>query len=313
LSSRLKFYFKEWINVFEESFEETSMKIKSLNIDILIDLSGHTKNNKLPVFFMRSAPIQISWLGYWATTGLSEIDYIISDPYLTPEKYKKYFSEKVLNLPSTRWCFSQPEFDVGIKHPKPENRNQYVYGCFSNFSKINSNQIYLWSKILQKTKNSKLVLMTKQFKEEQLTNIVYDNFMKFGIMKERIVLLGPISRKDYLDMYNEVDLILDTFPFSGGTTTMEGLWMGVPTLTLYGETMVSRQGLSILKNLSMNEYIASSESEYISKAINLYKTGKTTVKKRIELRKKLCKSNLLNAEKFSDDFDNILRKVVNSN
>jgi protein O-GlcNAc transferase len=268
LSERIKPFFSEWKVFYGLSDEMAAKVIHDDGIHILFDLSGHTSHNRLPVFAFKPAPVQVSWLGYFATTGLVEMDYVIGDPYVTPVEVEDQFSEKIFRLPHTRWCFSAPM--VTIKTTAlPALKNGYItFGCFNNFAKLNDQVIKLWIKILRAIPNSRLFLKTKQFNSLTLQGKVTKKFTVHGIESKRIILEGHSIYEEYLAAYQQVDIALDPFPFTGGTITIDGLWMGVPVLTLQGNTLISRQGIGILKNVGLPNWIAKNENEYLNKAID---------------------------------------------
>ncbi len=306
LSERIKPFFSEWKPFYGLTDEMAAKVIHDDGIHILIDLSGHTSHNRLSVFASKPAPVQVSWLGYFATTGLVEIDYLIGDPHVTPVEFENQFSEKIFRLPHTRWCFSPPM--VSLKTTTlPALKNGYItFGCFNNLAKLNDQVLILWIKVLHAIPNSRLFLKTKQFNSLNLQEKVTKKFTDHGIESERIILEGHSSYEEYLTTYQKVDIALDSFPFTGGTTTIDGLWMGVPVITLQGNTLVSRQGVGILNNVGLPDWIAKNEYEYLRKAIGFASNLDKLSSLRLELRKKIFTSPLFDAKQFAIDFNNAL-------
>jgi protein O-GlcNAc transferase len=306
LSERIKPLFSEWKAIYGLTNEIAAKVIHDDGIHILFDLSGHTSHNRLPVFAFKPAPVQVSWLGYFATTGLVEMDYVIGDPYVTPVEVENQFSEKIFRLPRTRWCFSPPM--VTIKTTAlPALKNGYItFGCFNNLAKLNDQVIKLWIKVLHAIPNSRLLLKTKQFNSLSLQGMVTKKFTDLGIDSKRIILEGHSLYGEYLTAYQKVDIALDSFPFTGGTTTIDGLWMGVPVITLQGNTLVSRQGVGILKNVGLTDWIAKNENEYLRKAIDFASNLDELSSLRLGLRKRILGSPLFDAKQFSIDFNNAL-------
>ena len=310
LTKRIKQNFSSWNNIFYLSDKDSEKIIKTRKIDILIDLSGHTNLNKLSLFYKRCAPIQVSWLGYWATTGIKEMDYFVADPYLINELNEPFFSEKIIKLPNTRWCFTAPSKEIDIGESPVILNKFFTFGSFGNFSKVSSSLMSAWAQILKSAENSKLLVVSKSFKDLFQLKKFCDFFLKYNISSDRLILLENVDRYKYFELYNKVDLILDTFPFSGGTTSVESLWMGVPFLSMKGDTLVSRQGYSILKNINLESFIASSQEDYISKAVHFSNNYELLVQLRRTLRKRLVDSPLCDAKRFALDFQKQLEKIL---
>lgn len=292
------------------SDNEVFNKIRSDKIDILFDLSGHTALNRLGVFQMKAAPIQISWLGYCYTTGLENIDYILCDNIVLPKKHEKWFVEKPIRMSNSYYCFSLPrEHPILIKQ-KINNNNSFHYGCFSNAPKITNEVISLWSKILKETKNSKIILKAKSYSDRQGYQRIIDIFKDNNIDPSRLLFEGNDERENYLKSYNKVDVILDTFHYPGGTTTCEALYMGVPVITMKGDSFLSNNGATILKNSNFNNFIAYTKQEYADIAISLYNKRESLNKESKEkIRKKFMSSSILDGKLFADEFEKKLYKV----
>ena len=306
LTERIKSYFISWKTLHGLSDETAANLIFEDKVNILLDLSGHTAFNRLPVFAWKPAPIQVSWLGYFATTGLNEMDYLIADPHLVPPKNDNHFKEKICRLPETRWCFTPPNIKINTSKLPGLNNGYITFGCFNNLTKINDNVIFLWAKILRSIPKSQLFLKSKQLSEQTIQDSLLQKFVEYGINPERIMLEGYSSYKNYFAAYHKVDICLDPFPFTGGTTSIEGLWMGVPMLTLCGKNFVSRQGVSILINAGLSDWIAKDEEEYLNKAIIFSSDLKKLATLRAKLREQILASPLFNAKKFTQNFEDAL-------
>ena len=309
LSSRIKPYFFDWHSIYGMDDEAAAKRIVEDKIQILIDLSGHTAGNRLSMFGYKAAPVQVTWLGYFATTGVNEIDYLIGDPYMTPAELDCEFTEKVIRLEETRWCFTPPSYKIKVAVTPAMKEGFVTFGCFNNLTKINDSVFRVWSKILKAIPNSRLLLKNNQFRDKQNIKAVLGKLKEFGIAKKQITIEGPDSREIYLDSYNKVDIALDPFPFTGGATTVEGLWMGVPLITLSGSSMVARQGVSILSNAGLQEWIASNEQEYIDKAICFSSDVKKLNSIRKGLRKKVLSSPLFDSARFTSNLENTLTEL----
>ena len=271
-TEKFKRYIKNWKNIFNIDEYNTLKLISSDKIDILIDLSGYSKGNRLEVFFNRAAPIQISWLGYLCSTGLKEIDYVIGDNNVITKKEEIQFVEKIYKLNNTWTVLSQPDIEVSVSKNLPYLKNKYItFGSFNNILKINSKVIQAWSRILYNVLESKLILIDKRFKEKDFKEYFNKKFINYGIKKEQLIFEGHHSRSDLLEKYNSIDIALDTFPYNGGTTSLESFWMCVPVLTKKGNTFLSKCGESLNITLGLDEWICHDEIDYINKAIYMSK------------------------------------------
>ena len=311
LSARVKPFIHKWTNIQQMPDEQAAHVIYQDKIHILIDLAGHTAYNKLSLFAFRPAPIQMSFLGYFASTGMSFIDYFISDEISIPKTHHAYFSEKIAYLPNTRLCFSPPvtEFNQTINSLPALDKGHISFGCFQNLSKINHKILKLWKEILNQTPNSKLVILNKQFHDQSVKEAFIKKIIAAEINPQQLILKMGLSRSDYFKAYHDVDFMLDTFPYPGGTTTCEALWMGVPTLTLSGKTLLERQGHSIMANAGLDDWVCYNEKEYIFKAISFAQNTTLLTKIRQELRQNLQHLPIMNATQFAKDFEDTLKKI----
>ena len=312
-SIKLKSHFNKWHEIENKEDVEVINQIRKDRINILFDLSGHSAKNRLPIFLNKPAPIQISWGGYPGFIGIPEIDYVFGDPYVTPAKENKYFTEKVFILPNIWICFTVPEFEVKIKE-LPAIKNKYItFGSFNNLSKINEEVVFLWSKILKAVPKSKFFLKSHVFNDSYFKKLIINNFEKNNVSKNSIILEGRSSRKEYLECYNKIDIALDPFPWSGGISTFEAIWMGVPVLTKKGHNkFVSHQTESINHNSGMSDWIAKDENEYLAKAIKFASDVNELAKIRKNLRQKTLKSPSFNAFLFAEEFNKALWKIWNN-
>ena len=306
ITLELKKKFNVWRKINHLSDTEVINLVSKDSIDILFDLSGHTAKNRLSIFVNKAAPVQVTWLGYNASTGLKEIDYIIVDPYVVPLSDQKYFAEKIFQLPNTFQCISIND-DIKIDHSRYQNKRDIVFGSFNNLSKINDGVIYVWSEILKKVENSKLFLKAKQLDNLIIVENIKKKFQKNGINTEKIITEGRYkTREEMLTKYNQIDIALDPFPYSGITTSLEANWMGVPLLTKKGNNFYSRIGTSINKNLDMEDWIANNEKDYIVKAISKASDLEKLFQTKKELRNKFLKSPLSNTKQYAKHFENCL-------
>jgi len=248
-------------------------------------------------------------LGYNASTGLKEIDYIIVDPYVVPLSDQKYFTEKIFQLPNTFQCISIND-DIKIDHSRHQNKKDITFGSFNNLSKINDNVIDVWSEILKRIENSKLFIKAKQLDNLVIVENIKRKFQKNGINAEKIITEGiSKTRGEMLKKYNQIDIALDPFPYSGITTSLEANWMGVPLLTKKGNNFYSRIGTSINKNLGMEDWIANNEKDYYIKILKLTSDFNQLSRTRECLINKVDESTLFDSSLFAGNFNKILWKI----
>ena len=302
----VKIYFDEWINIKNLNDVEAITIIRKNNINIIIDLMGLTSPNRLALFKNRLAPIQILWLGYNNTSGLSEMDYLIADPNLIKKNESKLYSEKILFLPNIWNCHS----GLGISRietPAPLIKNKHItFGSFNNVFKISDEVVSVWSKILKSINNSKLIIKSSLNYSDK---ILKEKFEKNQVFNQITFLDKTNSFEEHINEYKKIDLALDTFPYNGVTTSFEAIWMNVPVLTLKGFNPNSRAGESINKNLNMNYLIADNKDEYVLKAVELSKNFEKVIEIRKNLFDKALASNLFNDKKFSKEFYENLEKI----
>ncbi len=306
LTARIRPHFSAWKPLTGLGDEAAARLIHADSVHVLVDLSGHTGHNRLPVFAWKPAPVQVSWLGYFATTGMVEMDYVMADEMGVPEAQQAQFTESVWYLPGTRLCFTAPVADLAVT-PLPALSNGVVtFGCFQNLTKLGDDVLEAWGNILAALPNAKLRLQCKQFGEPTQVEQLLQRFQRYGILPERVMIHRSTQRETYLAAHAEVDMILDTFPYPGGTTTCEALWMGVPTLTLAGDSLLARQGASLLSAAGLPEWVAASKQEYIAKAISLANDLPMLSALRAGLRQQVLASPLFDAPRFARHFEDAL-------
>jgi protein O-GlcNAc transferase len=299
----------EWHVVSGLSDLNLAQKINSHGIDVLIDLSGHSGHNRLGALAYKPAPVQASWLGYLGTTGLAAIDYLIADELTLPVADEIFFSEKIWRLPRTYLCFTRPETEASVT-PLPALTNGFVtFACFNNLAKMNDLVVACWARIMQLVPQSRLCLKAKQFSEASLRRLTIERFAAHGIDETRLVLKGQAPRHSYLNDYQLVDIALDPFPYPGVTTTVEGLYMGVPALTLGGKSFLARQGIGLLTNAGLPDWIASDHDDYVTRAVALANDIGRLSQVRERLREQVAASPLFDAAEFSRNFEQALRSM----
>ena len=288
--------------------QEVINMVRKDGIDIIVDLNGFSSNYRLALFKNRLAPIQILWCGYTNTLGLKEMDYLIVDKNLIKPTEENLYNEKVIYLPSIWNCHS------GYKHDRKENdtplkKNQFItFGSFNNFKKINDEVIEVWSQILKKVKNSRLMLKTSVATSQELYE---EKFKKLGVLSSITFLKYNKNFDDHLNEYKKIDIALDTFPWNGVTTSFEAIWMNVPVIVMDGYNFNSRCGSSINKNLNLTSLIGENKEDYVNKAVSLAQNRQMLLNIRKDLFKNALKSPLFDQSKFSKDFFSSLEKIYN--
>ncbi len=298
-----------WRDIAGLSDDEAAERIAADAIDILVDLSGHTAGNRLTLFARKPAPIQCTWLGYVGTTGLAEIDYIVTDRFVLPPEDECFYSERPYRLPNSYLCFTPPETEVAVGELPAVEAGAVTFGCFNNLMKINGPVVDLWSKLLASVPRSRLFLKTAQLGDPTICAGLEREFAARGIARERLVLAGLAPRQELLAAYNAVDIALDPFPFGGGTTTIEALWMGVPVISLRGDRFVGRVGESVLTTVGLPELVAASTADYLASAVALAGDLPRLAALRAGLRERLIASPLCDAKSFVHDLENGYRAM----
>lgn len=283
-------------------------KIVNDGIDILIDLAGHSAKGKLSVFAKRSAPVQLSWLGYPATTGCPNIDYRIVDKWTDPTGVEKYYSETLIKL-SRHFSVYSPPTDCQV-NPSLSQRlktNEVVFGSFNNIDKLTDEVISLWSNIIKAVPNSILILKTEKLSYPHIARNVIERFRCYGVSADRLMLNGYNQNpEDHWGTYNNIDIALDPFPYNGTTTSLEAMWMGVPVVTLKGKVHRSRVGYSQMVSLGLERMVAKNEEQYIQIAIELSANLNKLLAIKLGLREKMLSSSLMDKKAFTNVFENTL-------
>ena len=307
LTARIKPRFAAWHSIAGMEDADLARRIHGDGVDILVDLAGHTRDNRLPVFAWKPAPVQVTWLGYFATTGVRGIDYILADPHVLPVKEESHFTELAWRLPEIYYCFTPP--DIAIEPgPLPARGSGHVtFGCFNKLSKLNDDVVALWASVLRRVPGSRLLLKAAEMGEAEAARHLTARFAAQGIDEARLSIEGHSPRAEYLAAYRRVDMALDPFPFPGGTTTVEGLWMGVPVVTMRGKRFIGHQGETILNNAGLSEWIARDEDEYVAKAVAHAANLDGLTDLRARLRRQLLASPVCDTPRFAMHFLAALR------
>jgi hypothetical protein len=282
-------------------------QIRADGIDVLVDLSGHTAGSRLTMFAQRPAPVQVSWLGYFSTTGLSSIDAVLLDEWHAPAEMATQFVEQIVRLPGGRLCYRPVPWAPTEVGPPPSFANAYVtFGCFNNTSKLNDSVFDVWAAILSSVPGSRLVLKWRTFNDEGVCEHVREAFVRRGINPQRLELRGPSFHVDVLREYADIDIALDPFPFTGGLTSCEALWMGVPVVTWPQSRVVSRQTFALLSVVGLPELVAWNAAEYVRIVVELATDLNRLSSLRNGLRSKMLVSALMDHPSFAKRLEHCL-------
>jgi predicted O-linked N-acetylglucosamine transferase (SPINDLY family) len=307
LTARIRPYFSAWNSLVGKSDEDAARLIHADGVHVLLDLSGHTAHNRLPVFAWKPAPVQATWLGLPATTGVAEMDYVLGDHHAIPAEFEDHFSEAVWRMPESCLCLTVPASPVKVGPLPARSTGQVTFGSFNNLTKMTDTVVAVWARILQSVPGSRLLLKTKQLSEPAVCEKTLQRFAACGIAPDRLMLSRTIaSRDDHLAVYNKIDIALDTFPYPGVTTSVEALWMGVPVLSLQGDRFLSRTAGSIAHNAGLPDWIAADQDDYVAKAMAFASDLDRLAALRAGLRQQVLASPLFDAPRFARNFEDAL-------
>lgn len=311
VTARLRSHADHWVNISGLSDDQAAESIRNDKIDILIDLAGHTANNRILLFARKPAPLQISWIGYPATTGLSSMDYKIVDRHTDPPGTTgRFYTEELLYMPESFLCYLPDRESPDPVPPPVVSAGHITFGSFNNYAKVSPEVIDLWEKILRALPGSRLIMKAKSLSSLSAREYVRNIFVQKDIAPRRIELHSwHASIQDHLSMYNRVDIALDTFPYNGTTTTCEAMWMGVPVITLAGSFHASRVGASLLTNVGVPELVAASGEEYVRTAVTLATDSIRLQLLRERLRDMMKQSPFMAAGRFTDALEKNYRMI----
>ncbi len=303
VTARLKRLSDHWIDIARINDAEAAARIRADRIDILVDLTGHMGDNRLPLFALRPAPIQLQ-IGYPATTGLAGMDFHIADPHCAIAGMEREFTETLLRLPDIGWMY-KPCGDYPEVGPLPALKNGFVtFGCLNNPAKISDSAVSLWASVLRAMPSSKMMILSPRPNRHLL-----DRFANRGIDADRLILTPRQSRLHYLQRLSQIDLALDPSPYTGETTTCDGLWMGVPAVTLTGNSMASRRGASILSNVGLAHWIAQTPEEYVAIAARMAEDLESLSSLRASLRERMRQSPLTDGPRYTGHLEAAYRQI----
>lgn len=307
-TDRLREIAEHWRFLTGKSEQEAAQLIRDDRIDLLIDLAGHTANNRLKIFTYSPAPVQITYLGYIASTGLEAMDYWITDNVLHPDPTEEKCIETLYRLPRC-WVSYKPSDQAPEVAACPNPDDHVLFGSLSCSSKMTESAIETWSNLLKALPDSRLLLMDGSLAGDKIRKQVADRFANYQISPERLLLRPSASMSEYLSTYNEIDIVLDTFPRTGGTTTAEALWMGVPVVTLAGKSYAERISASELTAVGLEQFIADNREDYERIAVALARNSALRIELRAQLRQRMAQSPLCDAENLAREIESAYRSM----
>jgi len=310
ITKRLSQEFDHWHNIWGMTDDDAADLIESDNIDILVDLAGHTAHNRLLVFARKPAPVQVTWLGYPATTGIKAIDYRITDFYAEPVGMTESLNVETLwRLPGIFSCY-QPHANspAVIDHPPFEDNGYITFGCFNNFFKVTDPVLETWAKIMAQIPDARLLLEIANLDKPEFLADTKERLQRLGLPMDRVILELRKPENQFV-LYNKIDIALDPFPCVGGTTSLDTLWMGAPLITLAGDHFTSRMGVSILTNAGLPELIAENKDQYIKLSVDLASNKDRLRATRHNLRHKIAARPLMDQVGFTKNMESAYREM----
>ncbi len=303
MTQRMRGHADQWRDIFALNDDEAAQQVVRDQIDILVDLGGHTEKSRLLLLARRLAPVQASYLGYPNTTGMSQVDYLITDSIVAPTHAAGSYVEKVIRLPESFFCYFGPEIGVPVAPPPVLSKGHITFAVLTNWVKARPVMMEAWATILKRVENSRIILKANSLRDEPLANEVRNFFTSRGIANDRIDVQGWTDFLPYVQLMEQIDIGLDTFPFNGHTTTCHQLWMGVPVVTRVGETHASRMGLSVLSSLGMPEFAAHNADEYVDIAVRFAADPERLKNLRSGIRDRWKNSGLLDGLRFTRNLE----------
>jgi predicted O-linked N-acetylglucosamine transferase (SPINDLY family) len=306
VTARLQESADHWRDIVGQSDQQVAAQVRKDGIDILVDLSGHTSHNRLLTFAKAPAPVQVSWIGYPSTTGLAAMDYLVMDAATVPPGSEAWCSEAVVRLPHGRFCYAAP-LDAPPVAERPQG--PVTFGSFNHLAKVSEDVVRVWARVLHAVPGSRLVLKWKSLDEPPVRELLAAGFAAQGIDADRLELRGPSSHADMLAEYADIDIALDPFPYTGGITSAEALWMGVPVVTWPQDRIASRQTLAFLTELGLTDLAAETEEDYVRIAAALAGDVERRGDLRRTLRPRMQASPMTDGARFTPGLEAAYRQM----
>jgi predicted O-linked N-acetylglucosamine transferase (SPINDLY family) len=299
-----------WRNVFELSNSQLAQQIRADQIDILVDLALHTAENRLPVFARKPAPVQVTWLGYPGTSGMRNMDYRLTDPFIDPPgENDQFYTEKSIRLPHCFWCYDPGESAPEVNRLPALDNGFVTLGCFNGFGKVGAATRRLWIDVMHAMPTSRLIFLCPPGEHRKSLQKMFENE---GVSSDRLEPVPRLSSAEYFRVHQRIDFCLDPTPYSGHTTTCDALWMGIPTVTLRGRTAVGRGAASILSNVGLMDWIAQTPQQYVSVAMTMASDLPKLAELRSVLRERMRHSPLMNGRQYASDLEAAYRAMWQS-
>ena len=297
-TARMRAYAAVWRDIAGMDDDAVAALVREDGIDVLVDLAGHTDDHRLLVFARKPAPVQVTWIGYPNTTGLAAMDYRISDAYADPAGMTEHlYSERLFRLPDVYLPCAAPPERIDPGPPPSASLGRVTFGSFNNLAKVSGTAVRLWSSVLRAVPESRLLILTAPEGRTRLR--LLEAFAAHGVSADRVELRGRLDHESFLRAHREVDIALDTFPYHGTTTTVHTLWMGVPVVTLAGDTHRARAGASLLANAGCGDLVAQSAGEYVGIAAALARDGARLRMLRSTLRERVESGPIMDGARFA--------------
>jgi predicted O-linked N-acetylglucosamine transferase (SPINDLY family) len=309
-TEKLKKNFHFWRDIHAYTNQDALRLIREDNLDILIDLEGHSGGTRHELFINRAAPIQITWCGFLDSVGFPEMDYMIADPFVITKEQEKNYSEKIIYMPNVWSTLDTSLINLPLNKITDQINQKFIlFGSPASPLKINNNILLLWATILNKTQNTKIIFSNISYKDLDIKNSILSFLSNQKIDEQRIIFKIPASRDEFLKNLAEFDMVLDTFPYSGGTNNLESAWLEIPVLTMEGNNFLSRCGSSVNMNLGMEDWIAKNNDEYIEKAVLFSSNKKILSDYKKKLANEKSANKIFNNRLFAKDLLNIFKDL----
>ena len=308
-TAKLRRLAREWVDIGLMDDATAAKRIRADAIDILVDLDGHNPTGRPLIFAARPAPVQVEWLDWFNTSGMAAIDYILTDPYTTPADSPQRFSEIPIRLPHSRFCYTPVDYAPPVAPMPSLAGTPFTFGSFNRQDKLHPALYRIWAEILHAVPDARLLLKNRALQIAAVRGVVEDGFAKLGIAPDRLLLRGPTAHAEMLGEYADVDVALDTFPYNGGLTTCECLWMGVPIVALEAERMIGRQTSAMLRLLGLDDWVANSPDDYVRLAVDKSRQKEEVGRIRGTLRQRFAESPICDAPRFAHDLESAYRAM----
>ena len=299
----------QWVEVTTLNNVQLARRIEEDGIDVLMDLAGHTGMQRMPLFAQRAAPVQATFLGYPGSTGVPQMDWIVADAVVAPEGSEALFSEQVIRLPNTVFCYAPEENYPFPTFSEEHAKRPLTFASFNNVSKLTPRSLALWAQVLQAVPHSRLMLKAPSFKDEAAVKVFVQRFKQLGVALDRLEFRGPSSLSDMMAEYADVDIALDPAPYNGGTTSLQAMWMGVPVLTIEGGHFVSRMGASFMQAAGLPEWVAKDDADFVRRAVALSQDRAALLTLKQGLRDRLLALPAWDIDAYAQDLQAAVRKM----